>query len=90
MTKLKTNIDKLLKMKKSKLNLIFLFVILILIILFVYSGLNYYDNAKSNNEMIWIGAKFKMTTISKIIGIGLLLSITAYFIMRKKNVKTED
>ena len=72
-------------MKKSKLNWIFFFVILTLIILFVYSGLNYYDNAKSSNDMIWIGAKFKMTSISKLIGIGLLLSITVYAIMRNKN-----
>ena len=79
------------KMKKSRLNLIFLIVILILIILFVYSGLNYYDNIKSNNEMIWIGAKFKMTDKSKLIGIGLLLSVTAYIIIRKRiNAKTED
>jgi len=78
-------------MKKSRLNWIFLFVILTLIILLIYSGLNYYDNAKSNNAMIWIGAKFKMTSISKLIGVGLLLSITVYLIMRNKNnAKTED
>jgi len=82
LTKLNTKLINL-KMKKTRLNLIFLFAILTLIILFVYNGFNYYQNAESNNGMIWIGTKFRPTDILKLIGIVLLVSI-AYRVIRVK------
>lgn len=82
MTILKTTIDKFLKMKKSRLNKIFLLVIFSLIVLFIYSGFKYEETI--NQNMIWKSGRFKMTNVSKLIGILFLMSFPTYLIIKNK------
>ena len=69
-------------MRKIHFNLIFIFLILTLIFLFFYSGWNYSENM--TETMVWKSGKFKITEKTKLIGIILILSFPAYYVLRKK------
>ena len=73
-------------MTKRKLTLIFLILILILILLAIYSGIEF--QKITTESMEWQSARFRITDKTKIFGIGILLSILGYIILRKKISKT--
>jgi hypothetical protein len=69
-------------MTKRKLNLIFLILILILISMAIYSGIEF--GKSTTDTMEWQSAKFRITTKTKIFGIGVILSILSFIILGKK------
>ncbi len=69
-------------MTKRKLTLIFVILILLLIFLTVYSGIEF--QKITTETMEWQSARFRITDKTKIFGIGILLSILGYIILRKK------
>jgi uncharacterized membrane protein YjdF len=73
-------------MTKRKLTFIFIILILLLIFLAIYSGIEF--QKITTETMEWQSAKFKITDKTKIFGIGILLSILGYIILRKKISKT--
>lgn len=70
-------------MEKSTLSLLFYFLILGLTFLFISSGITFKNI--ENEPIIWVGAKFKMNTISKLTGVGFLVSIFIYMLLMHKN-----
>ncbi len=69
-------------MTKRKLTLIFVILILLLIFLTVYSGIEFQKITTETLE--WQSARLRITDKTKIFGIGILLSILGYIILRKK------
>ena len=67
-------------MKNSKLNWIFLLLIFCLIILFLYSGFKFEETL--TKHMKWKSGRFKMTNISKLIGILLIMCFLTYLIIK--------
>ncbi len=75
-------------MTKRKLTFIFIILILLLIFFAIYSGIEF--QKITTETMEWQSAKFKITDKTKIFGIGILLSILGYIILRKKISKTHS
>ena len=77
-------------MKKTHLNFMFIILIAILTIMFFYSGFNYSVPKNENSAIISPFLYFKLSTITEIIGIGLILSIFFYIVIRKTIKNTTE
>ena len=69
-------------LRTLKTALIFTILIITLIFLFFYSGWNYSETV--TETMRWKSGRFEMTSKTKLIGIILILSFPAYYIIKKR------
>lgn len=75
-------------MTKKRLNLFFLTLLLILIFSFIYSGIEYQESV--TETMKWQSGKYSLTDNTILIGMGIIVSIIIYLILRTRFATSGD